>query len=228
MRRCVLTTAAAALILLVGWPASAQPTVLHYPIYSPSTARQSNCEFARASAVDGNFYAVGAPMLDTTATDAGQVFVYSATNGALLYTLNQPAPIKSLAQFGLTLALSGTRLVVGAGSPFYTTAAVFVYDLSSTNPTVPVFTLTADISANYGAAVAISGSRVVVGAPQEFVGGQPGAGSLYLYNLSRTNATTPVAHIFNPSPTNNARFGQTVAISGTRVVIGAYQQAIPR
>src|SRR5205823_1590803 len=152
------------------------------------TARQSDSQFGRAAAVDGNLYAVGAPMQDTTATDVGQVFVYNATNGALLYTLNEPAPIQGQDRFGIALALSGSRLVVGASRTFNSFPAAFVYDLSGTNPTAPLFTLIAAIGGSYSAAVAISGSRVVVADPDYFVNG-PSAGSVYLYDLSNTNAT---------------------------------------
>ena len=103
--------------------------------------------------------------------------------------------------------------------------SAYVYDLNSGTPTVPVATLNNPgpaASDYFGYSVSISGSRVVVGALQDDTGATD-AGSAYVYDLSSGTPTVPVATLNNPGPAVNDRFGSAVAISGTRVVVGAHQ-----
>jgi hypothetical protein len=98
-----------------------------------------------------------------------------------------------------------------------------VYDLDSSAPSVPVVTLSNGPAANdqFGTSVAISGSRMVVGAYLDDIGATD-AGSAYVYDLSSGTPTVPLATLNNPGPAEEDRFGNSVAISGTRVVVGAY------
>jgi hypothetical protein len=98
-----------------------------------------------------------------------------------------------------------------------------VYDLGSGTPTTPVATLNnpgARFDDRFGNAVAISGTRVVVGAPQDDTGGSD-SGRAYVFDLSSSTPSTPVAALNNPSPAPVDYFGVSVAISGTGVVVGA-------
>jgi hypothetical protein len=144
-------------------------------------------------------------------------------------TLNNPNPAVS-GSFGRSVALSGNRLVVGA--PYDRTethgGSAYVYDLASATPTVPVVALeNHSLSGDdyFGSSVSISGTRVVVGAPDE------GAytGGAYVYDLVSATPNVPVATLSNPKSdeppglgtTQADHFGSSVAISGTRVVVGA-------
>lgn len=164
---------------------------------------------------------VGAP-------DAEQVFVYdlqgSSTAGAIL-TLGNPN-VGDPAGFGTSVAIAGTRVIVGA--PGESTAgagagAVFVFDLQRVSPTVPVATLRnpAPVDGDgFGGAVAISGTRVVVGVAGSDVGADD-AGRAYVFDLSVASPTTQVFTLNNPVPGANDQFGTSVGISGLRVVVGA-------
>jgi len=66
-------------------------------------------------AVSGNTVVVGAPWDDTGASDAGSAYVFDATTGGLLRTLNNPTPAAS-DYFGNSVAVSGNTVVVGAYS----------------------------------------------------------------------------------------------------------------
>ncbi len=87
-------------------------------------------------------------------------------------TLNDPTPEVG-DNFGSSVAISGTRVVVGAS--FDVTGAnnggrAYVYELSSGTPMVPVATLTKPSPASndqFGSAVAIDGTTIVVGTPQD-------------------------------------------------------------
>jgi len=75
----------------------------------------SDEEFGNSVAVSGNTVVVAAPYDDTGATDNGQAYgLRCYEKGALLATLNSPAP-RAGASFGYSVAAFGkTPAVVGA------------------------------------------------------------------------------------------------------------------
>ena len=186
--------------------------------------------FGHSVAVSGNLMVVGAYADDSEATDAGKVHVYDVSGGTPtipVLTLNNPSP-EAHDQFGISVAISGTRVVVGAtydGTGGNRAGSVYAYDLSSGTPTVPVATLTNPDPASddiFGSSVAIDGTRVVVGAYLDDTGAN-NSGSAYVYDLNSGTPSVPVATLNNPSPAEEDLFGYPVAISGTRVLVGAYQ-----
>jgi hypothetical protein len=88
---------------------------------------------------------------------------------------------------------------------------------------VPVRRLTnpnPSVGDGFGNSVAIFGTRVVVGA---FLAdaGATNSGSAYVYDIGGATPALPIAALANPNPTVDGRFGNSVAISGARVVVGA-------
>jgi len=74
----------------------------------------------------------------------------------------------------------------------------------------------------FGRSVGISGTTAVVGAPYATVKGNTYSGSAYIYVLSDTGRWTKAAVI---TPTDGAKrdyFGNSVAIPGSTVLVGAY------
>ena len=171
----------------------------------------------------------------STGTGTGQDYApirYSQPAPPAPTVLQEPIPTSGN-RFGGPVASSGSLVVVGAPGSHSGPGSVgiaFVFDLSSATPTVPVATLhnpSPDEFDSFGSAVAISGNRVVIGAPSDSIGGIRG-GSAYVYEI---NAITPVvvATLHNPTPDEGTSgdntpdfFGSRVAISGTRVVVGAF------
>ncbi len=205
---------------------SATPTVPVVTLNNPSPAADDR--FGHSVAISGTRVVVGAPNDDSGATDAGRGYVYELTSGTPnvpLLTLNNPSPALG-DHFGSSVAIDGTRVVVGAWS--YDTGAsnagsAYVYDLASPTPTVPNATLNNPRPAKFdqfGHSVAISGTQVVVGAPWD-VTGATHPGSAFVYDLTSATPTIPSVTLNNPSPAANGWFGGSVAISGTRVVVGA-------
>ncbi len=200
----------------------ATPAPTHY-IPAPPVGMQPGAQLGSAVATDGNLTVTGAPSDDLLAQDSGVVKVFDSTTGALLHLLPNPTPAR-YDGFGSSVAISGPRVVVGAFDDVPGTNLVgiaYVYDLASTTPTIPVMALTTPRRVS-GQSVAISGTRVVVGAPSDYTGAT-NAGSAYVYDLAGATPNTPVATLNNPSPAANDQFGNSVAISGTRVVVGASQ-----
>ena len=206
---------------------SGTPTVPVVALNNPGLLPGDN--FGYAVAVSGNLMVVGAYLLDVAgSSEVGAAYVYDLTSGTPtvpIFTLNNPSPT-ALDGFGVSVAISGTRVVVGAlwdDTGAFDAGSAYVYDLSSGSPTVPVVTLnnpSPAASDYFGISVAIFGTRVVVGAYFDDMGAT-NSGSAYVYDVSSGSPTVPVSTLNNPSPAVEDRFGRSVAISGTRIVVGA-------
>jgi hypothetical protein len=207
---------------------SATPTV---PVATLSKASPAATDtFGRSVAITDTRIVIGADGDDTAAVDAGKAYVYDL-DGAPVTTLANPGPT-ARDNFGFGIAISGSLVVVGspmADTPVSDAGSVFVFDLTSPTPMVPVFALVNPIPAYYvhfGQSVAISGRRVVVGVPDQIIDPNSGAsafGSAYVFDLGSATPTIPVAKLKNPNLNDPGSFGWSVAISGTRVVVGAYK-----
>lgn len=148
------------------------------------------------------------------------IIAFALPAAAQVMTIDRPGSVTG--PFGESIAISGTRLIIGA-SQDQTFGKAYVYDLSGASPTIPVATLNnPSPAANdlFGWSVAISGSRVVVGAHFDDTGAIE-AGSAYIYDLSSPTPTVPVSTVNNPSPAYYDRFGYSVAIDGTTVAMSA-------
>lgn len=190
--------------------------------------------FGSSVAISGSLIVVGAPA-NPSATEfpgsvAGTAYVYdmeSAEPASSTIILTNPTPA-NLEYFGNAVAISGTRVVIGAYMDYtsgISAGSAYVYDLSQTLPSVPVLTLTnpsPNYEAAFGSAVAISGTRVVVGVPGDDTGATD-SGVVYIYDLATATPGKPVITLINPSPVRSSQFGFAVAVSGTRVIVGACQ-----
>jgi hypothetical protein len=217
----------ALVLLAAALPALAlPPEMLLHSIPPPSSGEQMSAQLGFSVAVEGGYTVVGAPNDNVGGADSGIVKVFDSVTGALLLMIPNPSPATA-DEFGKSVAISGTRVVVGAyrdDTGAASAGSVYVYDLSNGTPSVPVFTLNNPdpaVGDNFGWSVAISGTRVVVGAHNDDIG-QINAGSTYTYDLSSSTPTIPVATLTNPSPEEDDFFGWAVAISGTRVAVGSY------
>ena len=187
-------------------------------------------QFGSAVALSGSKLLVGAPYDDGGAPDSGSAYLYdlaSATPNVPVLVIPNPGPAAG-DLFGYAIAMAGNRIVVGASSDDIgatDAGSVYVYDVGSANPTVPVAALPNPDPASgdlFGSAVAISGTQVVVGSYGDAAGGLH-AGSAYVYDLGSGTPGVPILTLNNPSPAAEDWFGYAVAISGNTLVIGANQ-----
>lgn len=217
---------------------SATPTVPVAALNNPSPGVDDS--FGMHVAVSGVRVVVAAPGDDNMAVNDGTVYVYELVSApplpvaiaSLVATLTNPSPTTVDDRFGASVAISGTRVVVGdissqgAGptQPPIEAGSVYVYDLASATPTEPVTTLDnpdprAPSGDLFASSVAISDTRVVVGAYLHEKATP--AGSAYVYDLASATPTIPVVTLNNPYPAVSDFFGWSAAISGTRVLVGA-------
>lgn len=207
--------------LLLTLPAAAQvPDTLGHSLARPAAGAAGD-HFGAHVAISGTRMAVGAPLEDTGAQDAGSVYIYDlaqATPEAPLLTLHNPNPIAGN-WFGGVVAMSGSRVVVGMTGVYGVSA--YIYDLNGSTPTVPTVTINNPdpLGGFFGAAVAISGTRVLVAAPIDDAGAS-GAGRVYVYDLANATPAAPVLTLNNPAPSVYAFYGNSVSISGSLAVVG--------
>ncbi len=175
--------------------------------------------FGNMVAVSGNTVVVGTPYDDTGATDAGSAYVFDAATGNLLRTLNNPTPAAG-DQFGYSVAVSGSTVVLG--TPYDDTGATdsgsaYIFDAATGNLLHTLDNPTPAANDVFGYSVAVSGSTVVVGASLDDTGAA-NAGSAYVFDAATGNLLRTLS---NPTPAAGDQFGQSVAVSGSTVVVGA-------
>jgi hypothetical protein len=218
-------------LIALALPAAAQiPNTLLHSISAPLIRAQYGAHLGYRIAMDGSYVVAGAQWDDMGATDAGVVKVFDATSGVLLFILLNPSPTAS-DFFGSSVAISGTRVVVGAShddTGAVDAGGVYIYDLASATPTVPVLTLNnpaPEVGDNFGTSVAISGTTVVAGAERDNTAASD-SGCAYVYDLSSATPAIPMATLTPPSLSANAFFGNSVALFGQLLVVAANNDPI--
>ena len=199
--------------------------------------------FGEAVAIDGDTLVVGAwndnsigPDLNTNGLSqiqSGAAYVFTKTRNGW----SEPVQLKasnatSYHAFGKSVAIDGDTIVVGAWTEGVDQAgAAYVFTRNG-----GVWTEQAYLKASnsgpedqFGSSVAVQGNTIVVGARQESGdGSDPGdnsaeyAGAAYLF-VRNGEAWTEQAYIKASSPEAYSNFGDSVALDGDTIVIGASQ-----
>ena len=209
---------------------------LLYTLDNPSPGRSGGVTegegFGSAVAMTNTRAIVGAFIGGSDA--GGRAYIYNTATGALLYTLINPNSFGAASSdyFGFSVDISDSYAIVGAFGEdtsstniesgrayiYSTTTGALLHNLNNPNP----FGISrAD---RFGYTVAISDSYAAVGAPGEGSGppvNWPTSGLVYIYNPA-TGAL--LRTISNPNPVGTQfadRFGSSVAISGSRLIVGA-------
>jgi hypothetical protein len=191
--------------------------VLHAPVMAKDN------QFGASLAISGNTVAVGAPGEVAPDGRTGAVHIYnlqSATPGSPVLTITAPGPVADI-QFGRSVALEGTRLVIGAShSDVASTGSVHVFELGLPNPGQAVhqlFNPSASPGDGFGTSVALEGDRIAVSAP----GKDSGAGRVLIYELDSGDPVNPAITIPPPVPVPCGHFGFALALDGDLLVASA-------
>ena len=111
-------------------------------------------------------------------------------------------------------------MLVGVGpedSGVTDSGAAYLFDATTGGLLHTFLNPTPDSGDHFGNSVTISGDKVLIGAPEDDSGAR-NSGAAYLFET----ATGNLLHTFlNPTPAKNDKFGDSVAISGDKVLIGA-------
>ncbi|WP_435640832.1 beta strand repeat-containing protein [Micavibrio aeruginosavorus] len=178
--------------------------------------------FGTAVDIDGDLIVVGSPQKDPGGVaDAGGAYVFRASTGALVATLNNPSPGAN-DNFGRAVAIFGTTVVVGAygdtSGGVANAGAAYVFDATTGALRATLENPNPAANDNFGMAVAVSGSKAVVGARWDDVDGFTDVGATYVFNVT---TGVLIDTIKNPSPASNATFGSQVEIEGDTIVVSA-------
>lgn len=185
-------------------------------------------KFGSVVASSSNYVVASAPIEDTaTVPRSGKVYVFSKLTGSLLYTLTSPVPgghpNTDLNNFGASISISGTNLIIGA--PFDSSYAgrVYVYELSTGSL---LRTIQPSLGAGYspgyfGYSVDTDGDYLIVGALNTAYSSNQQVGYAELFSISSGSS---IRTFLNPAPSGGYAyddFGTSVAISGTKILISA-------
>lgn len=178
--------------------------------------------FGTALALSGTTLVVGAPSTTVGGNaDQGTVYVFDESGATWAQVAElQDGSGNSGADFGISVGISGTNLLVGAPSPSSGSGKVFVFTGSGsawTQADVLVPSGTVSAAAEFGNAIAVSGNTALIGEFNDITDVLP-VGAAYIFAGSGGN-WTQVTELVNPAPGDY--FGSAVALSGTTALVGA-------
>lgn len=176
--------------------------------------------------LDGDTAIVGAPSDTTSGVVAGAAYVYRRSGSQWVREAQLVADFQQAVGFGLSVAVSGTRVAVGApfeGYPsFIGPGYVYVYERDLLGNWVLVAQLTGSDSASgdeFGFDVALDGDVLFVGASHDDdLGSASGAAYVFLWD-----GLAWIEHV-KLTPNDGAaqdNFGAAVDVDGDFAVIGA-------
>ncbi|MFM9997032.1 MAG: FG-GAP repeat protein [Phycisphaerales bacterium] len=185
---------------------------------------EPNARFGTSVGMGTNRCVVGAFWRDAAGTDSGSAYVFKRTNaGWTVDATLLPAGLAAGDNFGLTVAMSGNEVVVGAqgadtalGSD---TGAAYVFQRSASGWTQTATLVPGDLTPGSYASypgLAIAGDTVIVGVPQ--AASQTGAA--YVFQKSGTTWSQS-AKFLAPDAATGSIFGYSVAINQNRVAVSA-------
>ena len=206
--------------------APALPTIYETQKLSASDGQPGD-SFGHAVSISGNFAIVGAYTDDDRGGDSGSAYIY-AFDGT---TWNQQAKLTGADEaafdyFGWAVAISGNIALVAA--PFDGTLGpdagavyVFSFDGAAWTQQAKLFASDPVNFAIFGISVSLSGNTALIGAQGEALG----RGSAYVFTFDGTSWRQQA----RLSPADGALgddFGCSVSLSGTRALIGAFDNGV--
>ncbi len=170
-------------------------------------------------ALEGDYIAVGARDDDAGAVDAGTVYIYSASTGTLLHTINNPTPEVG-DTFGRRVDIDGTNLIIAArddNTGADSAGTAYIYDITTGTLLQTINNPTPAVDDKFAEEVDISGDYAVITAEESDTGAVD-AGAVYLYQVSTGKL---LFTLNNPSPETLDRFGWEASIDGNRLTVAS-------
>ena len=185
--------------------------------------------FGISVAVDGNTAVVGAYRDDDDGANSGSAHVFTRSSSTAPWSWSAKLTASDAAandEFGISVAVDGDTIVVGAYQNDSNKGAAYVFTWNSSNSKwEQKAKLTAsDAAANdeFGISVAVDGDTIVVGAHQN----DSNKGAAYVFTKPESGGwadATETAKLTASDAAANDEFGISVAVHGETVVVGAHQ-----
>lgn len=189
---------------------------------SPGTSGDA---FSGALSMSGDKLAVGAIGNNAAGSTAGSVYTYT-WNGTT-WLLNEdvliPDTLSAIDQFGYSVSMSGDKLAVSAvGDDGVDNNAGIVYTFQWNGTTWVQDDTTlapSNLAANdkFGHAISMENDKMAISA----IGDNSGAGAVYTYQWNGTAWVQDSSDIIPAGLQANDHFGQSVSLSGDKLVVGA-------
>ena len=183
--------------------------------------------FGSSVAISGDKAIIGADHDDDTGSDSGSAYSYY-WNGSNWVEQQKLTASDGAAydMFGCTVAIDGDRAIVGAwgdaDSGIYTGSAyIFHWNGSSWVEQQKLIASDGASGDEFGESVAINGDRAIVGASGDDSKGV-NSGSAYIYHWNSSSWSEKKKLTANDGTAGDG-FGMSVAISGDRTILGAWQ-----
>jgi hypothetical protein len=208
-----------------------------YSVVAPSLAGEQKLtasdgvvgdEFGSSVAVSGSTVVVGANYDDIDSSpNQGSAYIFELQGESWVETQKLVASDGAAgAVFGLSVAISGATIVVGAQFDDIggngDQGSVYVFELQD-GSWVETQKLTASDGAAFdffGHAVAVSGATIIVGAQSDDIGGNGDQGSAYVFKRQGGGWAETQKLVASDGAAGDL-FGRSVAISGSTIVVGA-------
>jgi len=175
--------------------------------------------FGYSVAVSDTRIVVGAHTEDTTAINAGSAYIFDIDGNQIAKIQASDAQESDL--FGYSVAVSNTRIVVGAYGEDTTASqagSAYIFDIDG-NQIAKIQASDAEANDYFGHSVAVSDTRIVVGAVYEGTTASY-AGAAYIFDIDGNQ----LAKIQASDAEEWDQFGYSVAVSDTRIVVGAHTE----
>ncbi len=218
-------------VAFVGEPRGRTPGTVHIYTRGASAWRVSgslhapsgapNDGFGTTLATDGTTLLIGQVDAPNGADSArGTVHVFRrAASGAWqpAGTLNATTRV-ARAGFGATITMAGDMVYVGA--PAEGAGAVYLFKRAADGSFTPSGRMVGEgteTNDGYGTSIAADANRLAIGAPARAMR----RGAVFMYQRGADGNFAQEALIVSARGADNARFGQAVQLSGTRLAVGA-------
>jgi len=175
--------------------------------------------FGSTIALHGTTAMIGAPLYDGSHINQGASFLFDVTTGAQLFELPRP-PAGLGENFGGTGDLDGTHALLGVASRNGGNGAVLVYDIATGSLLDEWLSPMPEPGELFGVRVVIADGVAYIGAQRTTVNGRRNAGSVYAIDIV---TGTPLDQFTAADAGRDDWFGDSLAVSGDRLIVGAPQ-----
>ncbi len=175
--------------------------------------------FGSNTTIDGNNLIVRVSSDDTGAPNAGSIYIYDISTGALLHTINNPTP-EANDRFGENTTINGNNLIVGVRSDdtgASNAGSIYIYDIPTGALLYTLNNPEPEENDFFGRTIEVVENYLIVKSVFDDAGAI-NAGSLYIYDIS----TGSLVHTLNnPTPENNDYFGSRFKIFNNTLIVSA-------
>ncbi len=162
---------------------------------------------------------IGARIYDGGSTNEGRAYIYNASTGGLVHTLDNPGGegVATQDQFGVSVCISGNYAAVGApfdGDPISNTGKVYIFNVTTGGLLYTVNNPSPSADDRFGHYVRTDGTTLIVSAYNH----STAVGEAHLFNIT----TGAFLHTLNnPAPTANDVFAYRCDVDGNYAICGA-------